>query len=73
MLKYLKEVGPSQGVTLEMENSYGLTPIVYAMMNNQLYSFIYLYFKVKVNLTIERACWTVTQMIKQQNKDIEII
>lgn len=34
MLKYLREIGPAHGVTLKMENSYGLTPIVYAMMNH---------------------------------------
>ena len=65
MLKYLQEVGPDQGVTLEMENSYGLTPVVYAMMNHKVYTFIYLYFKLKCPLSVDRACWTVTQMIKQ--------
>ena len=65
MLKYLKEIGNDYGVTLEMENSYGLTPVVYSMMNHQVYTFIYLFFKLRCNLPIERACWTTTQMIKQ--------
>ena len=73
MLKYLREVGPAQGVTLEMENSYGLTPIVYAMMNNQVYTFIYLYFKMSCYLSSERASWTITQMIKQQTDRTEIL
>ena len=65
MLKFLREVGPASGVTLEMENSYGLTPVVYAMMNHKTYAFVYLYFKLHCSLTVERACWTATQMIKQ--------
>lgn len=65
MLRYLREVGTAEGVTLEMENSYGLTPVVYAMMNHKVYSFIYLYFKLRCHLSVERACWTTTQMIKQ--------
>lgn len=64
MLKYLREVGPASGITLEMENSYGLTPVVYAMMNHKTYAFVYLYFKLRCDLTMERACWTATQMIK---------
>ena len=60
MLKYLREVGPSYTISLEMENAYGLTPVVYAMMNHQVYTFIYLYFKVQVPLSKESAKWTVT-------------
>ena len=29
-----EEIGPAHGITLEMENFYGLSPIVYAMMNH---------------------------------------
>ena len=47
MLKYLREIGTKHGVTLEMENSYGLAPIIYAMMNQQFYVFVYLYFKAR--------------------------
>ena len=65
MLKYLREVGPSYGISLEMENAYELTPIVYAMMNQKVYTFVYLYYKVQVPLSLETASWTVTQMIKQ--------
>ena len=36
MLQYLRELGKENGVDLEMENTYGMTPIVYAMMNNQV-------------------------------------
>ena len=60
MLRYLREVGAPQGVTLESENSYGLTPISYAMMNHKVHVFIYLYFKMHCKLTNERACWTIT-------------
>ena len=56
-----------------MENSRGLTPIVYAMMNQRVYTFIYLYFKVKCRLSLEIAKWTVTQMIKQGGRETEII
>ena len=73
MLKYLREVGPSRGVTLEMENSYGLSPIVYAMMNQQVYTFIYLRFKMQCQLSVDRACWTITQMTKQCTKDTAIL
>ena len=58
MLKYLREVGPSYGISLEMENDYGLAPIVYALINNQLYAFVYLYFKMRCSLSEERATWT---------------
>ena len=47
MLKYLREIGTRYGVTLEMENMYGLTPIIYAMMNHQFYVFVFLYFKAR--------------------------
>lgn len=60
MLKYLQEIGPARGVTLEMENSYGLTPIVYAMMNHKVYTFIYLFSKIRVPFPVERAEWTTT-------------
>ena len=60
MLRFLKEVGIPYGVTLEMENSYGLTPVVYAMMNNKVHTFIYLKHKMGCALSEERACWTVT-------------
>ena len=73
MLKYLREMGRPYGVTLEMENSYGLTPIVYTMMNQQVHSFIYLYFKIGCQLSEERACWTVTQMIKSGSNDTQIL
>ena len=33
MLKYLNEIGPARNVTLEMENSHGLAPIMYTMLN----------------------------------------
>ena len=65
MLKFIRQVGVEKGVTLEMENSYGLSPIVYAMINHKFYTFIYLYFKLKCELTAERACWTISQIIKQ--------
>lgn len=64
MLKYLREVGPSEGISLEMENDYALTPVVYAMINHQVYAFIYLYYKLKCKLSTDRACWTTTQMVK---------
>ena len=60
MLKYLRQEGEQHGVTLESPNSYGLTPIVYAMMNHKVHVFIYLYFKLRCELTQERAAWTVT-------------
>ena len=73
MLKYLREIGPAYGVGLEMENSYGLTPIVYAMINNQLYTFVYLFFKMRCSLTAERASWTATQLVKQQCEDVQLL
>ena len=60
MLKYLRDIGPSRGITLEMENSLGLAPIIYAMMNQQVYTFIYLYFKLQCALTAEKAIWTIS-------------
>ena len=73
MLKYLRDFGPANGVTLEMENSYGLTPIVYAMMNQQVLTFIYLYFKLKCTLPVERASWATMQLIKQGSSNTKII
>ena len=73
MLKYLNEVGEEHGVTMEMENDYGLTPVVYAMMNHKFYAFIYLYFKLKCPLEAERACWVITHMIKQQSNETKIL
>ena len=64
MLKYLRDVGSSHGVSLEMENSFGLSPIVYAMMNQKVHTFIYLYYKVKCALSTETASWVITQMVK---------
>lgn len=73
ILKYIRSVPAQRAsedsqrsvVTLEMENSYGLTPIVYALMNCQFNTFVYLRFKMRCKLTEERASWTVTQLIKQ--------
>lgn len=73
MLKYLKEIGTGLGVTLEMENSYGLTPIVYAMMNHKVYTFIYLFSKIKAKFPAERAEWTTTQLVKQGSSETSII
>ena len=46
MLKYLKEIGPANGITLNMTNAFDLAPITYTMLNQQVYAFIYLYFKM---------------------------
>ena len=73
MLKYLREIGPDHGVTLYMENSYGLTPVVYAAMNHEVYAFIYLFHKLKSEFLAERAAWVVTQLIKQGSEDTEIL
>ena len=34
LLKQLREIGHGYGLSLEMENTYGLTPVVYSMMNH---------------------------------------
>ena len=47
MMKYLNEIGPERNVTLEMENAHGLAPIIYTMLNQKVFAFIYLYFKRK--------------------------
>ena len=60
MLMYLRKVGGPHGVTLESENSYGLTPIIYAMMNHKVHAFIYLYFKMHCKLSSKKAQWTIT-------------
>ena len=33
MLKYLKEIGPANGITLDMTNAFDLAPITYTMLN----------------------------------------
>ena len=43
------------------------------MINHKFYTFVYLYFKLHCKLTAERACWTITQMIKQQSDETEIL
>ena len=75
MLKYLNEIGPARNVTLEMENSHGLTPIMYTMLNQNVHAFIYLYFKQKCLLTKDWAEWAVRHMVRQSTKTeiIEIL
>ena len=68
MLKYLNLIGSARGITLEMENAHGLAPIMYTMLNQQVYSFVYLYFKLKCQLDRESVEWAVKHMVRQSTK-----
>ena len=41
-----------------------MPPVVYAMMNQKFYTWIYLYFKMKCTLDEATAVWCVGEMIK---------
>ena len=43
------------------------------MMNHKVHAFIYLYIKMNCKLTVERACWTITQMIKSGSTSTDIL
>ena len=75
MMKYLNEIGPERNVTLEMENAHGLAPIIYTMLNQKVFAFIYLYFKRKCQLDRDSAEWAVKHMVRQSTKTeiIEIL
>ena len=75
MLKYLNEIGPERNVTLEMENSHGLSPIIYTMLNQKVFAFIYLYFKQKCQFDRDSCEWAVKYMVRQSTKTeiIEIL
>ena len=64
MLKYLNEIGPERNVTLQMENAHGLAPIMYTMLNQKVYSFIYLYFRLNCPLDKDSVTWAITHMVR---------
>ena len=64
MLKYLKEIGPTHGITLDMTNAFDLAPITYTMLNQQVYAFIYLYFKLQCPLPKDKVIWAVKHMVR---------
>ena len=68
MLKYLNEIGPERNVTLQMENAHGLAPIMYTMLNQKVYSFIYLYFKQNCELSKDSVTWATTHMVRQSTE-----
>ena len=68
MLQYLNKIGPERNVTLTMTNSHGLAPIMYTMLNQKVYSFIYLYFKMKCPLSKESVTWATTHMVRQSTE-----
>ena len=51
-----------------MENAHGLAPIMYTMLNQQVYSFVYLYFKLKCQLDRDSTEWAVKHMVRQSTK-----
>ena len=64
MLKYLNEIGPEHNVSVQMENAHGLAPIMYTMLNQKVYSFIYLYFKLNCELSEDSVTWATTHMVR---------
>ena len=68
MLKYLEEIGPQHGITLNMTNAFDLAPITYTMLNQQVYAFIYLYFKMKCPLDKDKAIWAIKHMVRQSTE-----
>ena len=51
-----------------MENAHGLAPIMYTMLNQKVYSFIYLYFKQKCELSKDSVTWATTHMVRQSTE-----
>ena len=60
-------------VTLEAETDQGLTPVVLALQHHNMHAFIYLHYKLRCSLPVEKACWATTQIVKQYLKDNEIL
>ena len=45
-----------------------MSPLVYTMIHNNVYCFIYLRYKLKCKMTEQMAAWAIGEMVKQSPK-----
>jgi len=60
MLKYLHELG----LDLTKGNKFNIAPVIYAMMHQKVYSFIFLYFKLGCDIDESMLQWAIAEMVK---------
>jgi hypothetical protein len=49
---------------LDRPNNYGITPVIYALVNDHFYTFVYLLMGGAVELQKSMATWAVGEVIK---------
>ena len=64
IIKYLNEFKADCGLDFNAKNNYNMPPVVYAMINQKFYTWIYLYFKMNCTLEESTAVWCVGEMVK---------
>ena len=64
MLKYLNTL---DGFEQEFEtaNKFGVPPVLYAITNNQIFTFIYLAVKLSCELTDDHTKWAIKEMFQK--------
>ena len=45
-------------------NRFGVSPIVYSMLHNNIYCFVYLKYRVKCQMSVQMVQWVVGEMVK---------
>jgi hypothetical protein len=60
ILKHLSTLN----LDFEKGNKYGISPVIYSLVNQQVYTFVFLAFKMGCELTPTLAMWSATEMVK---------